>query len=96
MHDIEKQSSTIFASEEVRKGHFSNNMFVSHGPEEFILDWIMDSPSGRELVSRIIVTPGHMKRIMAAVKANIEMYESKFGEIRVADDIPPHSGGLVS
>lgn len=96
MQEPENQAAAIFASEEARKGHFSNNMFISHGPEEFILDWIMDSPSGRELVSRIIVTPGHIKRIMNAIKANIEMYESKFGEIRIIDDMSGQGKGLVS
>lgn len=74
----------IQAGEEVSKGRFSNSMFISHGPEEFIIDWLLNSPTGAQLVSRVIVTPGHVKRIIGALIDNLKRYEEKYGEITAA------------
>ena len=64
------------------RGRFSNNMFVTHSPEEFIIDWLVNFPTGTHLVSRIIVSPGHIKRIIPALADNLHKYEQKFGEVR--------------
>lgn len=37
------------------------------------------------LVSRIIVTPGHMKRILAALSDNMSRYEENFGAVKAID-----------
>jgi hypothetical protein len=80
------QTVQINTVDEVSRGHFSNSMLVSHGPEEFIIDWLLQSPNGVHLVSRIIVTPGHVKRIVTALQENIEKYEQAFGG---AGSLPP-------
>ena len=67
------------------QGRYSNSMFIAHGPEEFIIDWLLNSPTGAHLVSRIIVTPGHVKRIISALNDNLKRYEEKFGEIKLAE-----------
>jgi hypothetical protein len=68
----------INTGDEVSRGRYSNSMVVSHGEEEFIIDWLLQSPNGMHLVSRIIVTPGHMKRIIAALQENVDRYEQSF------------------
>ena len=79
----------IVTNDEMSRGHYSNTMAVTHGPEEFMIDWFLQSPNGVHLVSRIIVTPGHMKRIAEALRENIERYEAAFGEIRVVEASEP-------
>ncbi|MBI4811845.1 DUF3467 domain-containing protein [Candidatus Falkowbacteria bacterium] len=37
------------------------------------------------VVSKVITTPGHMKRLVAAMNENLKKYENAFGEIK---DIP--------
>jgi len=87
MDDTKKKSEQIQikANEEMSQGRYSNSMFIAHGPEEFIIDWLLNSPTGAHLVSRIIVTPGHVKRIISALKDNLKRYEEKFGEIELAE-----------
>lgn len=75
----------VVTGDEMSRGRYSNNMAVSHSPEEFILEWLLNSPSGTHLVSRIIVSPGHMKRIIDALSENMQKYESKFGSVRVIE-----------
>ncbi|MGE5190602.1 MAG: DUF3467 domain-containing protein [Gemmatimonadota bacterium] len=77
----------IITGDEMARGRYSNNMAVSHSPEEFIIEWLLNSPSGTHLVSRVIVSPGHMKRIIGALSDNLRKYESRYGPVRaVAGD----------
>ena len=87
MDDPKKKSKQIQikANEEMSQGRYSNSMFIAHGPEEFIIDWLLNSPTGAHLVSRIIVTPGHVKRIINALSDNLKRYEEKYGEIKLAE-----------
>ena len=72
----------INTRDEMSRGRYSNNMLVTHTPEEFVIDWLLNSPGGTHLVSRIVVSPGHMKRIVGALEGNLKKYESRFGEIK--------------
>ncbi len=85
----ESQTVQINTGDDLSRGRFSNTMLVAHGPEEFIIDWILNSPNGAHLVSRIIVTPGHVKRIIRALEENLEKYEESFGEVSLTDPPPP-------
>ena len=71
----------INASDEVARGRYSNNMLVTHTREEFILDFLLTAPNGTQLVSRVMVSPGHMKRVLAALADNLRKYEANFGEV---------------
>ena len=72
----------INTRDEMSRGRYSNNMLVTHTPEEFVIDWLLNSPGGTHLVSRVVVSPGHMKRIVSALEGNLKKYESRFGEIK--------------
>jgi len=68
---------------------------VSHRKEEFVLDFLFVHPQKSDqgqgvanLRSRVITTPEHIKRIVVALGENIRRYEDKFGEIKVATDLP--------
>ena len=63
-----------------------NNMVVSHTKGEFILDFLMVTPPAGAVTARVVVSPGHMKRILAALQDNISKYERNFGTIQVAEE----------
>ncbi len=71
---------------EVQGGVYANNMIVSHTKEEFILDFIMVAPPAGTVNARVIVSPGHMKRILEALRDNISKYENSFGTIQIAEE----------
>jgi len=75
----------INTGDELMRGRYSNSLIVSHSPEEFIMDWLLNSPSGTFLVSRIMVSPGSLKRIINALAENLEKYERQYGPIRVIE-----------
>ena len=70
-------------------GEYANAMQISHGKEEFLLTFFnIVAPSGR-VCGKIITSPGHLKRMIAALQDNIKNYEEKFGTIEQADS-PKH------
>jgi hypothetical protein len=76
-------SLSIELSEEIAEGVYSNLVMIAHSPEEFILDFIRVMPGvpKARVKSRIVVTPGHAKRLLAALADNIQRFEAQFGEI---------------
>lgn len=76
----------IKMSDEVLKGVYANAMQVVHTQEEFIMDFMNLSPhQGVGIVgSRVIISPGHLKRMIAALQENLKRYEDQFGSIETA------------
>ena len=64
----------------------TNNMVVSHTKEEFILDFLMVASPAGAVTARVVVSPGHMKRILAALQDNISKYERNIGTIQIAEE----------
>lgn len=73
----------IELTEEVAEGIYSNLVMIAHSPEEFILDFIRVMPGvpKARVKSRIVVTPQHAKRLLAALEENLSRYEASFGTI---------------
>jgi hypothetical protein len=88
----------IKADEKELVGQFSNLVMFHHNAEEFTLQFIYvfpNVPQGK-LVSSMIVSPGHAKRILGALKENISRYEAQFGPIReVPEPNPVPNVGFV-
>jgi hypothetical protein len=76
------QQIEISTGNEMSRGRYSNNMMATYSPDEFILDWLLNSPNGAHLVSRIIVSPAHIKRIITVLKENLDNYEKQYGCVR--------------
>ncbi|WP_412067283.1 DUF3467 domain-containing protein [Rubrivirga sp. IMCC43871] len=76
-------SLSIELAEDVAEGVYSNLVMISHSPEEFILDFIRVMPGvpKARVKSRVVVTPGHAKRLLAALADNIQRYEAQHGDI---------------
>ena len=72
--------------ESLRGGVYANNMFIAHTREEFILDFMMITPPVGAVTARVVTSPGHMKRMVAALTENLKKYESKFGKLTEAPE----------
>lgn len=73
------------------KGRYSNLLRITHTREEFILDFINLVPPQGIVTARIVTSPGHLKRIIRALSANLQRYEETHGTIEEAAD--PAVGG---
>jgi len=95
-----KQEVKVSFPENLRGGVYANNMMVAHTKEEFILDFMMISPPVGSVTARVVISPGHMKRMVSALTENLKKYEAKFGKLAEAAEPPrtigfhpPESGG---
>ena len=95
-----QQPIDIELSEDVAEGIYSNLALIGHSNTEFVIDFIRMVPGIQKakVKSRIIITPEHAKRLLYALKENIEKYEEMFGEVRNSQDsiaIPMNFGGKI-
>ncbi len=77
---------------QLKGGAYANNMMVMHTREEFILDFLMIGPNAGAVTARIIMSPGHTKRMIAALQENLRKYEQQHGSLTPADEPKGHLG----
>jgi uncharacterized protein DUF3467 len=75
-------------TDEILGGVYSNSMQVTHTREEFVLDFMSIFPPAGKVNARVIISPGHMKRIILALQDNLRKYEVQFGPILEAPEPP--------
>lgn len=75
----------IKATDEKLKGEYANVMQVLHTKEEFVLDFLNVFPPSGTLNARVIVSPGHFKRMLAAMTENLAKYEAQFGKVEASE-----------
>jgi hypothetical protein len=82
---------------ETAQGMYINMAMVNHNEAEFTLDFIYvqpQEPKGK-VRARVISSPKHTKRLLAALTDAVAGYERKFGTIDISG-APPPSGQLVN
>ena len=98
MEDFNKETELqIELSEEIAQGTYSNLAVISHSSSEFVVDFIRIVPGMQKakVKSRIILPPEHAKRLLHALKDNIEKFEQQNGSIRLQGNpgfLPPIGG----
>ncbi len=72
-------------------GVYSNLAVITHSSSEFVLDFAQMMPGAPKpkVASRIVMTPDHAKRLLAALSENVSKYESENGEIKM------HKSGIA-
>src|ERR1044072_1091615 len=87
----------IELSEEVADGIYSNLAIITHSASEFVIDFVKVMPGvpKAKVKARILLTPQHAKRLMAALQDNISKYEAVHGTIKQTEGIgiPMNFGG---
>jgi hypothetical protein len=101
-----KNQINIELKEDVAQGTYSNLAIITHSTSEFVLDFVRVMPGipKAEVKSRVILTPEHAKRLLSALKENIDKYEKMHGPVKKIDgpagpvssaggDLPPMTFG---
>jgi hypothetical protein len=80
----QKNQINIELKEEVAQGTYSNLAIITHSSSEFVLDFVRVMPGipKAEVKSRIILTPEHAKRLLMALKDNVEKFEKAHGKVK--------------
>lgn len=87
----------IELSDDIAEGIYSNLAVITHSHSEFIVDFVKIMPGvpKAKVKARIILTPQHAKRLLNALKDNLNKFEDNFGVIEdnAPVDITPFSFG---
>ncbi|MCS6968933.1 MAG: DUF3467 domain-containing protein [Cytophagales bacterium] len=94
------QQINIELPEHLAEGIYVNLAMIAHSPTEFVIDFISVLPGmpKAKVRSRIVTSPEHAKRLLLALKDNIEKYEANFGKIKVGEEpirFPMNFGGTM-
>lgn len=86
--------------EDVAEGVYSNLAMIAHSHSEFVIDFLRMMPGAPKAIvkSRLILTPEHALRFVAALKDNIDKFEEQFGPIKRGNEppkFPMNFGGPV-
>ena len=86
---IQQQQINIELGEKEAEGIYSNLAIITHSPAEFVIDFTRMLPGilKAKVLARIVITPQHTKMLLNALKDNIDKYEKKFGEIKIAGEM---------
>lgn len=77
--------------ENVARGVYTNLAMISHSETEFILDFLFLQPQApkTKVLTRLVSSPVHAKRLLWALKDNLEKYEARFGPIAAGEAAAP-------
>jgi hypothetical protein len=90
MNQENNNQLNIELSEEIAEGIYSNLAIITHSNSEFVVDFIRVMPGvpKAKVKSRIILTPQHAKKLLMALKDNINKFEQVNGEIELGAEPP--------
>lgn len=90
----QQQQINIELGEKEAEGIYSNLAIITHSPAEFVIDFtrVLPGVPKAKVHARIVMTPQHTKMLLGALQDNIQKFEKKFGEIKIAGD---QAGGGV-
>lgn len=86
---VQQQQINIELGEKEAEGIYSNLAIITHSPAEFVIDFTRVLPGipKAKVHARIVMTPQHTKMLLGALKDNLEKFEKKFGEIKLAGEL---------
>lgn len=81
----------ILLDEETAQGVYANLAIVNHTDAEFVIDFIFTQPQApkAKVRSRIITSPAHVRRLIAALQENLQRFE----KAHIQGLTPPLHGG---
>jgi uncharacterized protein DUF3467 len=84
MADEKPAQLQIEIDEATARGAYANLALITHSETEFVLDFMFLQPQTPKtrVISRVVTSPVHAKRLLAALQDNVRKYESRFGEIK--------------
>lgn len=80
----------IELTEDIAEGEYANLAMIAHSSSEFVIDFIRLMPGipKAKVKARIVITPEHAKRLLAALADNIRRFEESYGDIKQVHQEP--------
>jgi hypothetical protein len=82
----------IKIADNIPGAEYANAMQVNHNKDEFQIMFLNILGISGRVTGKIITSPGHFKRIIAAMAENLKKYEEKYGEVEKSADLEKEIG----
>ncbi len=94
--DENPQPLQIEIDENVARGVYTNLALITHSETELLIDFLFLQPQTpkTKVLARLITSPTHAKRFLAALQDNIAKYEARFGTINAGEAPAPERPGV--
>lgn len=94
--DDNNQPLKIEIDDAVARGIYTNLALLTHSETEFILDFLFIQPQTpkTKVLTRLVTSPVHAKRLLAALSDNLAKYEARFGPVAAGKAQPDPRPGV--
>jgi hypothetical protein len=75
------QGRTVSAGDATLEGAYATNILIMSTREEFMVDFMSNFPPRARIVSRVVLTPAHVTRVLQAMQDALQKYETHFGPL---------------
>jgi len=75
----------IKIADNIPGAEYANLMQTGHNKDEFQMMFASVMGGSGRVVSKVITSPGHFKRMLGAMQENLKKYEEQFGKIKEAE-----------
>jgi hypothetical protein len=86
--DEQQKQLQVHVDKDIARGVYSNMAEIKHSKEEFCIDFYNMFPPMGSMVARVMVSPGHLKRMISAFRENLDKYERRHGPVQEAEQPP--------
>jgi hypothetical protein len=86
------QPQEIKIADNIPGAEYTNLAQINHSRDEFMIMFANILGLSGKVVSKIITSPGHYKRLVNAMLDNLKKYEEKFGAIKEAPEMDKEIG----
>ena len=76
------QKKEIKIADNIPGAEYANAMQINHNKDEFHMMFLNILGASGRVTGKIITSPGHYKRMIAAMTENLAKYEKENGEIK--------------
>lgn len=87
-----EQTNEIKIADNIPGAEYANAAQISHNKDEFQLFFFSIVGQSGRVVGKIITSPGHYKRMIAAMQENLKKYEENFGAIKESEELNKQIG----
>ena len=82
---VPAQQLKIDLEDRIPGAEYANLMNIAYGKEEFVLMFANAVAGKGRVVSKVMTSPGHMKRIAKLLDLKMKEYEQQFGPVDEAE-----------
>ncbi len=87
--EIQHQQISARVPEKVARGVFSTGAMVFQGQHEFVIDFVLRMAQPQQISARVVLPLSIMPSLIAALRENLNNYQSKFGPPTALPTPPP-------